>query len=774
MDETLIPFDVETSRIIELLAKQIYQSPFALLRENVQNAFDAIRERMQIDRNFHPRIDVSIEHDRIKIADNGIGMSRDELRRHFWTAGSSSKNNPEARAAGVVGTFGIGAMANFGIAKIVIVETESARASERTLSSAKRETLSLREDCVTMQRLEVIGQPGTVITAELMSPGSINLVEAKRYLREFVRLVDVPIFVNEELISQVPLEQAVPAIPTNYYERLEAVRVGPNLQATGDIAISGNAIMRLVLTDLFWNGQPLKGHLALRSGDGAIHTARSGFGLAMAPINSIYAFGGVIDMQVLQPTAGREALTSDGVQLLQSMMTEIDNFASERLSNTEQCNQSTPFMQWICSNGRYDLAGNLAIEVSGQEDVSLKDAVVLSSQRTVRLYGGSDPTVIKTFSSEDSFLLILSRNNPRRHCQEGYLGRHPVIEAIPDRPTVVNLQEGIDLTSSKWAVSYRLVSIISEDFFIDVEVAFGEISHGVAVVVDQSKRSGKTLVILNSTATAVITLLQVYETHLDAFRSLAKDFARNVIFPHISQIVPSSTRQGAEAFIEAMRRKRETFEYDSDELDELPSIMKDYHEGRITLETLIDKSKFAAQTSVQIVEGASPVRDVVPDLIENERAVQDPANPHTQWIAEPSILRTEIGSPAKLITIDPSEPDLRGYRCFIALAPRTFTEFGDFFTQPHSTSVVWGGQKALFIFIHHSGEFGVYYDMQTMDFVSESAGGGSHRTCTIMLRDRIYIPVPPSIQASFIPKPGEKKRFEIKADLIRTGAAKSM
>ncbi|WP_143539386.1 hypothetical protein [Rhizobium sp. AN6A] len=431
-------------------------------------------------------------------------------------------------------------------------------------------------------------------------------------------------------------------------------------------------------------------------------------------------------------------------------------------------------MQWICSNGRYDLAGNLAIEVSEQDDVSLKDAVSLSSKRTVRLYGGSDPTVIKTFSSEDSFLAILARNNPRRQCQEGYLRRYPAIEAIPDRPTVTNLQEGMDLSTSKWAVSYRLVSIISEDFFIDVEVAFGEISHGVVVMVDHSKRSGKTLIILNSVAQAVITLLQVYETHLDAFRSLAKDFARNVIFPHISHIVPSSTRQGAEAFIEAMRRKRETFEYDSDELDELPSIMKDYNEGKITLETLIDKSKFAAQTSVQIVEAASPVSDVVPDLIENERAVQDPTNHQTQWIAEPSILRTEIGSPAKLITIDPSEPDLRGYRCFIALAPRAFTEFGDFFTQPHSTSVVWGGQKALFIFIHHSGEFGVYYDMQTIDFVSESAGGGSHRTCTIMLRDRIYIPVPSSIQASFIPKSGEKKRFEIKADLIRTGTAKSI
>ncbi|WP_323687781.1 ATP-binding protein [Rhizobium sp. AN69] len=153
MDETLIPFDIETSRVIELLAKQIYQSPFALLRENVQNAFDAIRERIQIDGNFHPRIDVRIEHDRIKIADNGIGMSRDELRRHFWTAGSSSKNNPEARAAGVVGTFWYRSDGEFRNRENRYRRDRKCPCLRTNLVDRKKETLSLREDCVTMQRL---------------------------------------------------------------------------------------------------------------------------------------------------------------------------------------------------------------------------------------------------------------------------------------------------------------------------------------------------------------------------------------------------------------------------------------------------------------------------------------------------------------------------------------------------------------------------------------------------------------------------------------------
>jgi molecular chaperone HtpG len=47
-----IPFEVEASRVIELLARQIYQTPLALLRENCQNAFDAIL--MRIGRRIRP------------------------------------------------------------------------------------------------------------------------------------------------------------------------------------------------------------------------------------------------------------------------------------------------------------------------------------------------------------------------------------------------------------------------------------------------------------------------------------------------------------------------------------------------------------------------------------------------------------------------------------------------------------------------------------------------------------------------------------------------
>src|SRR5579883_3062584 len=108
-----IPFQVDISRIIEVLATQIYQSPFTLLRENTQNSYDAVLLKRQLDSTFDPKIEIEISQTLIKVSDNGIGMTAQDLKNHYWRAGSSSKNTAEARRAGVVGTFGIGAMANF-------------------------------------------------------------------------------------------------------------------------------------------------------------------------------------------------------------------------------------------------------------------------------------------------------------------------------------------------------------------------------------------------------------------------------------------------------------------------------------------------------------------------------------------------------------------------------------------------------------------------------------------------------------------------------------
>ena len=68
-----IPFQIETQRVVQLLAKQIYQSPLALLRENTQNAFDAVRQRLHSQIDFSPLIEITLTPEKIIIATTALG-----------------------------------------------------------------------------------------------------------------------------------------------------------------------------------------------------------------------------------------------------------------------------------------------------------------------------------------------------------------------------------------------------------------------------------------------------------------------------------------------------------------------------------------------------------------------------------------------------------------------------------------------------------------------------------------------------------------------------
>ena len=64
-----IVFQVETTRVLEILTREIYDSPLALLRENLQNAYDAIRERFARSGTLADggRIDVCVGNGEISI-----------------------------------------------------------------------------------------------------------------------------------------------------------------------------------------------------------------------------------------------------------------------------------------------------------------------------------------------------------------------------------------------------------------------------------------------------------------------------------------------------------------------------------------------------------------------------------------------------------------------------------------------------------------------------------------------------------------------------------
>src|SRR5258708_49479 len=140
-----IAFDVQTDRILQILSSEIYDSPKAFLRENVQNAYDAILMRCTAQNLLlsDRRIEVTVDQTMLTVRDDGIGMTAEVLKNNFWRAGASGKKSELAQRSGVIGTFGIGAMANFGVCTELEIETRSIDSQTTLISSAKRADLRI-------------------------------------------------------------------------------------------------------------------------------------------------------------------------------------------------------------------------------------------------------------------------------------------------------------------------------------------------------------------------------------------------------------------------------------------------------------------------------------------------------------------------------------------------------------------------------------------------------------------------------------------------------
>lgn len=770
MTKELIPFQVETSKVLDLLAKHIYQSPLALLRENAQNAYDAVLIRTSRDPGCPARIDIVLAPERIRVEDNGVGMTPAEVRDNYWRAGHSGKNTEEARAAGVVGTFGIGAMANFGIAGELIVETESAATGERCRSHAVLGNLSLNEDCVELETLDTRQKPGTSVTAMILPEHRIHVEQATQYIAEFVRLLTIPVTVNGTGVSGGRVASLVPAPPASWTLKRHGCQLGKRLTADITLVISSNAEIWIDLTDIVWSGKAICGRVTLRSGTATLRTFRSGFGLATVGVGSTYQFGGVADVRILQPTAGREALTTDSMQFLQSLISEVDIFVSRQLANRPECDSSTPFMSWIVTSSRYDLAGNLRAMVQpGDKRVALHDIKKLSEENPVLVYSGGDQSIVKQHASEDRPVVVLARTNPRQSCEREYLNQFCTTENLSNSPMASDVKAPKDYSDAEAAFVYRVRAILDADYFLKADVVLGTISHGLPVLT--KKENGRVRVTVDPSGQTMCLVLAVYDNEFSAFGSMLKDFVRNIIFPSIAPYVPSSSRQGAETFLRTITKPREVFEYEDTDLGDLPQVWSDYRDGRISMEQAVERSMVAVRTNVQVVDSGATARvgEVVPDVVQNDEIFRTGATTEesVSLDAVPAISRTEISCDAKILTIGSADAVLQGYRCFLAITEQAREERAEFFFQPHKTSVVWGGQRVLFVFLHHSERFGLYYDLQTHGTLATEGGGGPYPTCSIVLKDNIYVPVPQPIASRFVPIAGERKRFYVRHDILR-------
>lgn len=763
-----IVFQVETTRVLQILAREIYDSPLALIRENLQNAYDAIRMRFAHSGALADggRVDIRVGGGEISITDNGVGMNEEILRQNFWKAGSSGKNSEQARRAGVVGTFGIGAMANFGVCTRLTVETRCEGSVETLRSVAERDSLKIAEECISLEKITTDKEVGTTVTALLDSQNPVSPEQALRYLEPYVGLLPVPVYLNGNLISGNTIESRLPLAGRSFSQLGTRVLTDGFCGGSFDVHADSNGQILIFVSGVTLGGNAVEGSLALIQSGGQLMGLRSFFGLAPIPAIGYYQLGGFANLSFLQPTAGREALSRESIEQVTRLIGLAEKAASELLAPAPAADKNNAFLNWILSHGRYDLAGKVSIRVlPDDKDVPLDEVQTLITGRTSHYYTGTDRQILTTFASVGAYLLQVAQGNPRRSVQLHYVTNILKVSQVPDSAQVTRVYKGTELSTREASVLLRIASVLREDYLIsDVEPLLAEISHGVTVFPEKVGEQLK--IYISKSSTLLPPLLEFYDKAYELFSQFMKDFVRVHIYPRVQQFVPSSTRDGVDALRKLLQRNRELYRYEETDLGDLEGVLGDYLSGAASLTAVLNsaRSKVRPQTQRVSHEQVGTIESEVPGIADSPVAQQVVEG--VEFEPSPPILRDSVSSDMKILTTDGKYPILNNFSMLLGLSDRLMRTESEFFHSPHTTRILWGGHRVVYIFTESTGRLSLYYDIEFRNPIEMTkAGGGMFQTTTLITKKRIYIPVPDTLIEEFKVTTGPKEFF-VRFDIL--------
>jgi molecular chaperone HtpG len=201
-------FQIQLEGLIQLLAQNLYADPDVFLREMIQNAHDSITRRAELakDRGERepPPARITVELDReaqeIRIADNGCGLTDEEIDSFLSTIGRSGTNELRQRIVAadrnrtveLIGQFGIGLLSAFIVADRVSVLTKS-----RSHDALLWESHGGRDYTVRPGRREEVG---TTVTLHVSPQHTRYLdgIRIKRIIRTYADFIGAPVYVDDD------------------------------------------------------------------------------------------------------------------------------------------------------------------------------------------------------------------------------------------------------------------------------------------------------------------------------------------------------------------------------------------------------------------------------------------------------------------------------------------------------------------------------------------------------------------------------------------------
>ena len=733
-DPSSFKVGIEFESVLRAISKQIYETPHAFIRENIQNAIDAVRIQALRD-GLDPghdsyRIEVIVDGSSVSVRDNGIGMSRAHLRDYFWTIGSSGKRGKEAHDAGCVGMFGIGGFANFGVCDTLQVTSQDVHSPTGTctrLSAADIRRAGASIPSVSVRDSDAAAPRGTIVRGQLgrtPDPKELNT-----YLKGFVRFVPIAITFNGEPISQQRFadiedrQNLTPiAVDVNEWRDADIVLVGRIWEDRGHTIVVAIEGMRR-------NGDriPLVGQL--RFENGSIDVFKRGFKLCATQVPSAIGISGRLDCDLFVPTAGRDSLDAATTGLLGRIGALMEIVAVDTvLESSDRIAQHTRIFRLITRRGLIQKLDNVPVRLADGTDSPLGTVKQRATEGEIGVFFGTTQkhALNQVMQAQGHIVVQLSSDRYRRRAEQAYLERYcqaRPFEGIIECTEVyreLSLFERIFLSEIERniAKSYEIASF---------QLVAGRLTENIPSFV-RERAGTQPLEIVVDVRHAEVAKLESLGLNPLVY-SLIGTFCREYLGPSLKRWSPRFFGDGA-LNLELFSKRR----------SELWLLVKD------------DIGVVRRGGQRQVVTRADVIVVNVAD----------------QQVPPPS--GADRRHRLLLIADEDQRTGLAGY--YIRLPSWAFDAYGDLVAGCDTHGVVWAGNKMTFVASDGvSAQF--QYEIRLDEIVSTAVDGVARAEGALEL-DRplqemfggVYFPIPASLERFLVPGGGDEIRLDLHCEWI--------
>lgn len=734
---------IEFQSVLTAISKQIYDTPLAFIRENVQNAVDAIRiqSTREGEHSDHSlEVHVTASPNQIEIRDNGIGMTLDELKDLFWTIGASGKRTEEAKAAGCVGMFGIGGFANFGVCSELSVTSQvsdEGSGHKTELARADIEEAGGSTPQVSLGESNDAAPRGTVVKGTMNAP--IDVGQLEEYLRGFVMYVKEYIYFNDDLISRRPYKML-----RHQEDKLKILSTNKQEWAHGDIRVKGQMYeerhhtLCVKLTDIYIQGSSGRLNGLLRFENGAIDILKRGFKLCTTTVSTQIGISGSLDCDQFSPTAGRDSLDPESSALLSSIVSTMEQAAvSEVLTSSERITQHTRIFPYIRRNNLIEKIGKTIVELADGSESTLTD-VRQRSSGGVRVFflKSRNQQLAHLLQARGHIVVKLPYDAHKQQAIRGFLSRFCSGESLEGR--IECLEKYDDLTRFEKYFLSELEESIHRAFGIKTaNLVAGRLSEDIPVCVHKNKN--RTLTIYVDVRHPEISKLKVLGID-SLFRSMVAAFCREYLSPTLKTHSPRFFGNGAINLDFLSKRRSEMWLLVNDDIEIL---------------TRGTQRQVVRSTDVQIVQAG----------VENIEQSLEPEN--------------NVNNKPKLVRIIGSNEFAYLFGYYIRIPESATAAYGDIIQQCEDRAALWAGNKiTLFASdrISTAFQFDIRLDrlITTSDTTNGEGSGAIQMEPPVQaLYEGLYFPIPKKLEPYLIPASNQEIRIEVHCEWTDYSSART-